>query len=472
MSAELMSRVGWAGFALAAVCLVIARACLQSVTIDEADSWLLFASKPNPLLAWWPSSGNHVLNTLLERLSTALFGLNELTLRLPAICGAVLYIGSSLNACRRLGSFPLFLCLVYNPFVLDFLVAARGYSLALGLFTAALAVIVDTMLSEARADKPLPAVSVLLGLSFCANFSFAIADGAVLAVFSVWTWRGTRKLSTFAAAALPAIAVIFCVCGYTLRNWPKGELFFGSHSLYEMARGLFYSSYFELDPNVVQPLLRPILERLPHILWPAAVILGVALLGRAWTPLVKLSLTVVTLTLLLHWLAYHLFGLPLPRQRTGLFFVPLALLLFGALLEGSGFGARRLGAVLLSLNALCFFGCLRLGYFQEWQFDSDAKQIYWTLRYLERDCGVRHFSVQWYYSDALNFYRQVNHDSSLPEFTGFIDKIPSDGEVYVLYYNDEKQFLQQENLRVIYHNKVSQAVIAVRPAVCAKIEVP
>ncbi len=467
-----MSRAAWASFALVALCLVVARACLQSVVIDEADSWLIFASKTDPILAWWPSSGNHILNTLLERLSTAVFGLNELTLRLPAICGAVIYIGSCLYACWRLASLPLFLCLVYNPLVLDFLVAARGYSLALAFLMAALAAIVDTMLSESPVDKPLLAVSVLLGLSFCANFSFGIVDGVTLAAFSIWAWQRTRKLSVIAAAVLPAATVVFCICGYTLRNWPKGQLYFGSHSLLETARGLIHSSYFELNPNIVHPLLKPVLQLLTHLLWPAAVILGLALLLRARTPLVKLLLGIVICTVLLHWLAFHLFGLLLPRQRTGLFFVPLVMLLFGTLLAGAGPTARRLGAGLLTLNAICFFGCLRLSYFEEWKFNSDTKQLYWTLHYLDQNCGVHRFVTQWYYSASLNFYRQQYHDSWLPEFTADRAMAPPEGEAYVLFYKEAEHFIQQQKLRVIYHNKDSQAAIAVRPAVCAKIEVP
>ncbi|HEV3198190.1 MAG TPA: hypothetical protein VGZ73_09790 [Bryobacteraceae bacterium] len=34
----------------------------------------------------------------------------------------------------------LFVCLVYNPFVMDYLVSARGYSLALAFLMAAIAI--------------------------------------------------------------------------------------------------------------------------------------------------------------------------------------------------------------------------------------------------------------------------------------------------------------------------------------------
>jgi hypothetical protein len=476
------SSAALAGFALFAFCWVIARACLQSVTIDEADSWLLFASRDSPSL-WWPSSGNHILNTLLVRLATSVFGLSELTLRLPAILGAAIYIVSALWACLRLTTspllrLPLFVCLVYNPLVFDFLVAARGYSLALGFFMAGLAVLAATVLDDAPAQEPLVAASIFLGLSFCANFSFGIATVVTLLAFTVWTWRRAGSLSIVAASVLPYAAVVFCLCGYTLLNWPKGQLYFGSHSVYETTRGLIHSSYFEINPNIVQPLLRPALARLAQLLWPAAFSLGLALLGiaiarRAWTPLIALLLSILTFTVLLHWIAFHVFQVLLPQKRTGLFLIPLVLLLFVALVATGPQVSLRLGAALLILNSLCCLACLRLRYFEEWKYDADVKQLYWTLNYLHRRCGVDHFVTEWPYSATLNFYRQADHGSALPEFTASTGSVfPPNGEAYVLYYPNNQQFVKQQKLQLFYYGEDTQAAIAVRAPACAKIEVP
>src|SRR2546426_12510228 len=85
-------------FAAVAVCVLAARACLQSITIDEAASFLMF-SKTSWAAHWWPSSGNHVLNSLLMRLVTSIFGVSEPTVRAPAVIGGVLYLGSALCLC-------------------------------------------------------------------------------------------------------------------------------------------------------------------------------------------------------------------------------------------------------------------------------------------------------------------------------------------------------------------------------------
>lgn len=124
------------------------------------------------------------------RLAATIFGPSNLTARLPAILGAIIYIGSALYLCLTLtGRWVLrllcFICLVYNPMILDYLVAARGYSLAIGFFLAAIAVIASAMIGDAAHDAQLIRnkaiyVSILLALSSAANFSFSIANGATV----------------------------------------------------------------------------------------------------------------------------------------------------------------------------------------------------------------------------------------------------------------------------------------------------
>jgi hypothetical protein len=67
----------------------VVRACVQSVTLDEADTYFWFVANSE---IFYPYPNNHVLNTLLIWISTHLFGLSSLTLRMPALLGAAIYI--------------------------------------------------------------------------------------------------------------------------------------------------------------------------------------------------------------------------------------------------------------------------------------------------------------------------------------------------------------------------------------------
>src|ERR1700704_2410020 len=85
-------------YSIAAVALLafllasnIYRARSQSITIDEAFTYSSFLGTKHFWLFDGAVANNHVLYTLLCKLSIVLFGLSELTLRLPSLAGGLLY---------------------------------------------------------------------------------------------------------------------------------------------------------------------------------------------------------------------------------------------------------------------------------------------------------------------------------------------------------------------------------------------
>lgn len=87
-----------AGFALI---WIFHRAWVQSITLDEANTFLLWVA-PNSPSHWEPNSNNHVLNSTLIRLFVWFFGLSHLTMRLPALLGGALYIFANGRLCALL----------------------------------------------------------------------------------------------------------------------------------------------------------------------------------------------------------------------------------------------------------------------------------------------------------------------------------------------------------------------------------
>src|SRR5437660_3036725 len=80
-------------FAVFVILWAVMRACHQSITMDEAMTWRSYVAPADPN-HWTAHSNNHVLNSVLMRLAIAVFGLSELSVRLPALIGACVYIGS------------------------------------------------------------------------------------------------------------------------------------------------------------------------------------------------------------------------------------------------------------------------------------------------------------------------------------------------------------------------------------------
>jgi len=77
---------------------VVARACVQSITIDEADTYLAYVLRPG-LSHWDAGANNHVLNSLLMRLVTMIFGASAIGMRVPALLGSACISARSIFWC-------------------------------------------------------------------------------------------------------------------------------------------------------------------------------------------------------------------------------------------------------------------------------------------------------------------------------------------------------------------------------------
>ncbi len=121
---------------LALVATNLYRAWTQSITCDEAFTYNEFLAGPVSRLFTHYDANHHILHSMLAKIAISLFGLSEFTLRIPSLLGGVLYLSTAFRLCRYLFGESLFFLVslasvTLNPFVLDFLSAARGYGLAL-----------------------------------------------------------------------------------------------------------------------------------------------------------------------------------------------------------------------------------------------------------------------------------------------------------------------------------------------------
>src|ERR1035437_7559868 len=267
------------GTALFALLWAVARACVESITVDEADTYLFWVARPDPS-QWEAASTHHVLNSLLMRLFTSVLWVSHLSVRAPALLGASIYIGAAYLLCRKLTpglrvQWPVLVCLVYNPFVFDHLVAARGYALALGFMMCMLALAVYT-----RLDVPACAVcSACAALSFAANFSFAFVNAFAMLAILIWACARTQATQTrvrlLGACVLPGMLVSVFLSVPAVLHWPKGQLNYGAHSLGEMFSTVAQASLYRLNPKIVTPMLYSLLEPAKPFLLPALVVLAV-----------------------------------------------------------------------------------------------------------------------------------------------------------------------------------------------------
>jgi hypothetical protein len=487
--------------ALFALAWAIARACLQAVTGDEGEAYVMWVADPQ-LSHWFPSPNNHLLNTILAGWFTSIFGLSAFTVRAPSLLGAALYIVISLWFTRLFTEkwivrLPLFIGLVYNPFVFDYFVAARGYALATAFLLCAIAVPAWCYLKLPNVRNTLIAASVIssicLALSFTANFSFAFIDAAAFLLLLFGALYSARQCQPpagrrlewqlLAANILPGALVVLLLPSWTLLHWQPGFLFAGGTSLRNTFRTVVEASLYQLNPQLANPIIYAILNTIKPLLIPALCGLAVLQLvlilfglrkehdehDRRLLTVGAVCFGAVAISLFMHRAAYSLFRLLMPEHRTALFVAPLLTLTIGVIASirpRSRASTICRGALLgtLSLTALYFVMCLRLTHFKEWQYQEDVKDGYDVVAWYNHNRGVENVEVSWYYYGALRFYRALSGREAFASFTNSGNLThPVDRQLYVLNGAFERDFINAQKLKVVYHGPRSDLVVAIRP---------
>ncbi len=431
------------------------------------------------------------------RLFTMIFGAYHLTVRLPALIGAALYFSASWRIATSLTErawvqWVLLACFCFNPLLFDYLVAARGYSLALGFFAWLLAIPVWLYLRHPEASSPsieraCALCSLCAGLAITANFSFGLACVSTMLTVLAWACSavtGIRQCLRVAAwCAAPASAVLLFLGSSVLLHANLAE-YLGQDSLIAAFRGLLQLSLYQVNVELVDPLIRPAIIALGPLALKAIALFGIT---HALLPLwqrrrpsafgvdrrlvvAAAAAAVFTLTASLHVVARHLLHVPLPEDRSALFFVPLALLSVGALAAAAipGRIAHFTGtglAASLGLLAVYSLFCLRLTYFQLWIWDADTRQAYDVAAWYNHHYGIREIPSSWHFVSSLNFYRAIGHES-LAKFI-IRDTYPTDRPVYILILPFDQPFLDSQHLKIVYHGETSGLVVAIRPGLGA-----
>ena len=478
------------GTAVFAFLWTVARAAVQSVTIDEADTYLAWAS-PAWAAHWTPHSNNHVLNSMLMRLVTSIFGASPIALRTPALIGAALYIVAAyclvrLVSQRRMLQWALFVCLTYSPFVMDYLVAARGYSMASAFLLWMLVIAArHQALDPAARALELVRTSVLISigaaLCVCSNFSFAIADGLTALGLFLWICADNRRehrreyLKTLAAFTLPGLAVAYFIVGSVVLSWPKGQFTWGADSLLKTVGSVVSASLFEPNDYLLNPRLHHYFVHLGKLLYPilaALVLWRVVMMAveKRPNPVASICGAALLAALACHGFLFLAFGILLPLDRTAMWVLLLFLTVAGALAaapltSAAGRVSGKALTVILAAIACYNIGCLRLTYFKEWKYDADMKNVYAVLTSYNHSRGVTRVAANWRYVGALNCYRQMSGRETLeqiPDAPSVVNSYPPGYQAYVFFYPADEEFYQHEGLKLVYHDAFTGAAIGVR----------
>lgn len=394
--------------------VTIYRAATLALTIDEATTYVVYVHHGwNGIFNGPFDANNHILYSILEKFTRQWFGMSELSLRLPALLGAGLFLWSLGWLCALLVpglwfSLLAFLVISANPLTLDFMVAARGYGLALGLLAFGLAQWIAW--TEDNRRRRIVTGSVALGLSAAANLIFTVPAIATASVAVLWLlWR--QRLRLIPAAVLPAIIIPVALWWVPFQNYNRDAFYFGSQTIYAAIESfelsLFVHDLTRYDPFanwwVMYYLRVDILPVLVPLLWVGVVFW----LRRHATEGLAFATLVFGVTCLGTWLAHVWLGVLYPEERTGLPLIFLFLLNWTAAI-GVCWHANRFTRWLLAFPSLLlalvflmqFAGQLDVRYLGPWRANSKMNEVMTRLR-----GGHGTLRTHWIYQSSAEYYR-------------------------------------------------------------------
>jgi hypothetical protein len=491
---------------VAAICLLcflfasnFYRGLTQSIAHDEALTYQLYLTGPASGIFNDYHPNNHFLSTLLMRFSTGVLGFSEFSMRLPSLAAGALYFFTVYRLCLLVFGGGLLLVisvtlLSANPLLLDFLIAARGYGLALACFFYALHCLLVYITKSGGRRRLLYHAAAGLSCAVMAHLTL-LFPAFVLAVLFLATFpapapprkeakrRSQRRSSTLPWRYSEAKYFVVPILVLAFAFWvaaPIGKV--KSTRLYRPVassgasfQNLVDASFAHNDGlgkiNWPTSPLQIWRKFLALVLLPAVVLIGllVSLRAKQRSPagltLLWASGTVVG-SLVLHLVTNFALNWPYPGDRTGLYLMPLVALTLVALL---GVVRRRPDRWRLAAGPLAALTALLTAHyvvqfnwnrFYVWPYDADNKRI---LEKLETGhAGAQaplSVGISWQLEPSFNFYREARKLKWLPAF----DRSGPRGNFdYYVLISQDRSVTKEWGLKTIYEGPVSGTRLATR----------
>ena len=480
----------------------IIRAYQQSITHDEALTYRMFVHHGWRNILWSFHSNNHVFNSLLIKIAIWIFGVSHFTLRIPALIGGFLYLLAAERLCRTFcrsisGYVLILLALTTSPFILDYLSIARGYSLALGLFMTAFVLCWLEIQDENKGTcfRRYFIISCLCALSAASNLSFAFLNASLITAFLLflslkeYSFRRSVEFPKLRNSLLSLIvpgAILFICINPAIFKYNSDTMYYGSQSWKIAYKSILIPLFDGFSPKLGTPLWREYMAQIAHYI--PLFFLIIILLGSiyflkgyiirqsdgfyALDDHLKLWGFITSILLILigmHSAMHSALGVLLPKERTGIYFVPLSILLISVLIEGFQRGVfpkifRILGRIGLLITVLYFLSCFHFMYFRQWVYDSGTKDIFLYLQSLGEDHKNSGIGINFLLEPSLNFYRDNQYKAyTLPEFTR---EGPNKKQaLFVLlpsWSDTDRIFIKKHSLKVRYQHSFSGAVVMIK----------
>ena len=425
----------WYVIAAIMVSVIVIRAYTIPVTHDEAATVIHYSARFSPWQIMmfpdpWPN--NHILNTLMTKLSISLFGDGHLAIRLPSTLSILIYLLaiwrliSIWNLRKTIYSIGVMMAFLSLPHLLDFFSICRGYGLSSAMVLLSLSFVVSAM--KNGKDKHLIYAVGIAVLSSYANFSSLVYWAAlVLGVGLYLLFRKTEmRIKSFQIGGLAISSLLYLALisqplikmrsTNQFKYWSEGSFF--NETLVSLS-SFWIDGQYKVQPKTLALLVAfSIGLMLVFVVW--------RLLKRKFEVNMNDSTLIIPLffllTLFVENIQVFLLHTPHLNGRVAVFLFPLymaSVICLGLV------GARKfnipdiykfvIGLVLTISMAWHIYHTLNMKKTHLWWYDEYNVEMLTYLREVSDVNESVRLNVNWLFHPSLNYYTTV--DSSLDWLT-------------------------------------------------------
>ncbi len=437
----------------------VIRASLLSITSDESHTFIEFVNKGIIFLSTYDraSANDHFLNTWLMEITTYIFGINELSLRLPNLLAHFLFLLFSARLLLKFQSPILIICsfliLNLNPFLLDFFMLARGYGIAIGLMMISL--FYSYLFTVEKQPYIYAFISIFVSaLAVLASFTligYLLVNASILILFNlhriiIKEKKNKTKFMTSiiiqSVVLLSPLSVLLFALPVILNMNHSTALFWGGET------GFWKDSVFSLITGLTYD--HPFMRHLRNGIQIGVIIVLITSIIMIFAGYRKTKSTerysfmsslfvILFICFLMNFFEYQVLGILYLQERTALFYFPLFILLMAFLFDDLIRQRSKLftGIIVgIAVLFLCnFIVNINFHYVKSWKKEADTKDL---IEYItqnksalcngEKRVSLSVFKWCWLYDNDIYYYKQRNHLDWL-NFTGYY------------YYKDATDFV-------------------------------
>jgi hypothetical protein len=397
------------------------RAQHLSFTHDESLSFTII----NGDSTYIKSANNHILNTKLMKVSSSIFGNNELALRLPNVLSFILYLFSGFFILKTIKTklvFYLGFALLYlNPFLIDYFSLARGYGLSIAFLSLSLAFLLEQISLKSNGTEY--AYKVLLSmaaasLALWSNFTLLNFFLGVLIVQLFIIVKNKNilvsklsKIIFFTAILLGLVNLTFSIKMLMQLN-DLNQLYFGEDHFLDSLKSIICSSFYRsFYPNFYANIFSYLFIASIFVVF-LVIIKNKDFESKLFILFLNLAIIILGL-----YLENYLFSAKFPTERTSLFFVPLIALFLCFALEHIilyyGFKKYIYYPVVVSFSCFIiinFSKAANLNYSKTFFNEANSKDALELIQHLTCNSASNStISNNWIFEPVINYYIFTNN---------------------------------------------------------------